>query len=137
MLDMTFDISPKAMAVAAYLSEYERPGPYNDDEQEYPSRVIVRPWYNCRERGLAFMLQRDRWTYSDPYLFFTVAEHRNGDSIVVLTWEGRASIAGDVTADQVPDSAWNNKTFFKPWEAYQAADWIYQRMEAFCQQKAA
>lgn len=122
-----FGIQPQAMAVMAYLGNYDGIEPSWKDGR-YHARVEAAPWYNGRERGIVFYMSNP----SGKQLNIAVYEHRNTDSICALMWEQNTYI-NPPTLQELPEGVFESKwDYSQSWnygDPSATANWIY---EQFC-----
>jgi hypothetical protein len=137
--DLSFGLNSQALAVATLLAHREPDfADYDKKLSTYNVGIETRPWYNGREKGVAFVVTKERWRYN-ACLILVVVECRNSDSIIVEEWEeehvpfngptieGRTKSLGE-KADQ---AVFESRKGFKEGQIGKVADYIYRRMEVW------
>ncbi len=71
--------------------------------------VSTYAWYNGRERGVALVCRKQR--FSDPALVITFGECRSSDSIFVDSWMMEPNMNGPTVVD-FPETAYQNRQTF-------------------------
>lgn len=138
--DLSFGLNPQAVAVATLLAGRQPDfADYDDNLHSWKVRIGTFPWYNGRERGVAFVVQKD-WG-SAKALCLVVAECRNSDAIFVEEWEqvepmnktlNGPTLAGrDRALGSKIEGVYRNRWSCGEGQVGKAADYIYKRMAGF------
>lgn len=135
LIDFNFNIQPQALAVGHLLNGW---GGIESswDGNRYLAKIETAPWYNGRERGLVMVLS-DRLWQCQKVCVAVVYEHRNSDSVCVVNWESEHGYLNPPTLNDIPEGTykdkWDTSASFKYPGCQQAADYIYNIFEKFCE----
>lgn len=123
-IDMTFRLNAQAWATLHLLNALELDDGLWDEEAEcHHAEIRTAPWFNGRERGFSLVVTTDRFSVV-PALTICFAECRNSDEIVVFHWVSPISSINPPTANDLSESAWDNRKFFRTPSV--AADGIWE-----------
>ena len=127
------DVSPQALAVAAYLCNVDGiENSWNDEQKKYDAEMHIVPFYNCRERGF---IVYDMNFGRDQRLAAIFCEHRNSDSIVCSVFHVTRGypVEFEQFLEQLPadSNKWTMwQKSFDYGRADLAAQWIIAQFEA-------
>ena len=116
-------INNQALALMEYLKGQWHVGDHGDIYIQIESDF----WYNGRERGISLTM---RVGNTEPVLIITFGENRNSDSIFVDYWEDEIGINPPVVG-QFTDEAYENRSYFKPWNFTPAKNYIVWLIKRF------
>lgn len=123
----------QAQAVLAFLSYFAEGVEASYKDGKYAASVEVNRFHNCREQGYVLTMCASGYKKQLNIAFF---EHRNSDSICIVEWESAPTL-NPPTIDSIPeDHPWFNDKYnvtasFGYGEAYQTAEWIVERLNAW------
>lgn len=116
LVDLSFGIQWKALAILAYLREHKV-----RDLESMNMAITCSPLYNGRERGICL-------DTPDGFVFF--GEARNTDQIFVWTERCSARI-NPPTVDRLTDDGYRSRRCFAPDKIEEAADYIVEAVRGF------
>lgn len=105
---------------------------WESEHKDYRADVSVNRFHNCREQGYVISVRSRDYSRQLNILFF---EHRNSDQIIIVEFE--LCTINPVTINDVPEShPWHGSKHgydksFGYGQAYQAAEYILERLEKF------
>lgn len=141
LADLSFGLSPQALAVATLLATRQPDfAEYDERLQTWLGHVATYPWYNGRERGVAFALRKN-WACC-KVLILVLAECRNSDAIFVEEWE-QATLSNAPSIEnrlRLLGEEGDRKVYKARWicgegQIGKAADYIYERMARWYHQR--
>jgi len=135
--DMSFGLNAQALAVATLLAQRE-PDFADYEQHAYQVRIRTYPWYNGRERGVAFVVQKD---WGPESVILAVAECRSSDGIFVEEWEqdlapynGPSLVErGEALGEAADTEVYKNRKTFNYGQIGKVADYVYGRMDRWYQ----